>query len=54
MSILKNMICTYSKVRRGTNGLIALPVIVITLINPHTYFAGFAVFYRVIIFIVNQ
>jgi hypothetical protein len=22
MSILKNMICTYSKVRRGTNGLI--------------------------------
>jgi hypothetical protein len=24
MSILKNMVCTYSKVRRGTNGLSTL------------------------------
>ena len=27
MSILKNMMCTYSKVRRGTNGLIILLVL---------------------------
>ena len=27
MSILKNMMCTYSKVRRGTNGLLSLILI---------------------------
>ncbi len=45
----KLVVREYGKLVARTLQSIALPARVSTLINPHTYFAGFAVFYNIYI-----